>query len=143
MYNRTLASAYTVVRHTLKPSRQDEIWNRACLDAGGSSPAVGDQALASLLVAHGLAMNGGVVHAMECLSQSELAAAIAGFNYFGITGASLVFEQQPDDSEATEERLDQMYWAAVPDEEALVHAFRVRLMSTPEAFAPTDPGAHT
>jgi hypothetical protein len=126
----------------LKLSRQDQIWNRASLESGGSSPAAGDQALASLLLAHGLAMNGGVVHAMECLSQSEIAAAIAGFNYFGLTEASGVFEQLPDDSEETEERLNQMYWAAVPSDETLAHAFRVKLISSPEAFAPTDSGAH-
>ena len=126
----------------LKLSRQDQIWNRACLESGGSSPAAGDQALASLLLAHGLAMNGGVVHALECLSQSEIAAAVAGFNYFGLTDASRVFEQLPDDSEETEERFNQMYWSAVPSDETLAHAFRVKLLSTPEAFAPTDSGAH-
>ena len=87
-------------------------------------------------------MNGGVVHAMECLSQSEIAAAVAGFNFFGLTEASRVFEQITDDSEATEERLNQMYWAAVPSDETLAHAFRVKLISTPEAFCPTDSGAH-
>jgi hypothetical protein len=87
-------------------------------------------------------MNGGVVHALECLTQSEVAAAIAGFSYFDLTEASRVFEQTPDDSEETEERLEQMYLAAVPNDETLVHAFRLKLVSTPEAFAPIDPGAH-
>lgn len=87
-------------------------------------------------------MNGGVVHALQCLSQAEIVAAIAGFNYFGLTEASRVFEQLPDDSEETEERLNQMYWAAVPSDETLAHAFRVKLLSSPEAFAPTDSGAH-
>ena len=79
---------------------------------------------------------------MECLSPAEIAAAIVGFNYFGLTQASRVFEQFPDESEVTDERLDQMYWAAVPSDETLAHAFRVKLVSTPEAFAPTDSGAH-
>jgi hypothetical protein len=87
-------------------------------------------------------MNGGVVHAMECLSQSEITAAIAGFNYFGLTEASHAFEQLPDDSDETEERLNRMYWAAVPGDETLLNAFRIKLISNPEAFAPTDSGAH-
>ena len=104
-------------------------------------PAPGDVALASLLLAHGLVMNGGVAHAIECLSQAELAGAIAGFDYFDLREASLVFEQRPD-SEAAEERLDMMYRAAVPSDQALAHAFRVKLVSTPSAFAPIDHRAH-
>ena len=87
-------------------------------------------------------MNGGVVHALQGLSQSEIAAAIAGFHYFGLTEASRVLEQLPDDSDETEGRLNQMYWAAVPSDETLAHAFRVKLISTPEAFASLDSGAH-
>ena len=126
----------------LKLDRQTQIWNRACLESGGPTPAAGDVALASLLLAHGLAMNGGVAHALECLSQAETSAAIAGFNYFGLTAASIVFEQRPDDSEDAQERLDMMYRAAVPSDHVLVHAFRVKLVSTPSAFAPIDHGAH-
>ena len=126
----------------MKRSRQDEVWNRACLESGGVTLATGDRALAALLLAHGLAMNGGVVHAMDCLTKSELTAAIAGFNYFGLTAASRVFEQAPDDSEETEERLNRMYWQAVPNDETLVHAFRVKLVAYPDAFAPVESGAH-
>jgi len=43
------------------------------------------------------------------LSQSEISAAIAGFNYFGLTEASTVLSQEPDDSEGTEVRLNRMY----------------------------------
>lgn len=87
-------------------------------------------------------MNGGVVHAIGCLSQFELAAAVAGFNYFGLAEAAHVFQQLPDDTEETEERLNQLYWAAVPDDETLAHAFRVKLLASPEAFAPIESGAH-
>ena len=126
----------------MKLSRQDQIWNRACLESGGPSPATGDQALAALLLAHGLAMNGGVVHALECLSQPEIAAAAAGFNYFGLAEAAHVFQQAPDDTEETEERLNKLYWAAVPSDETLAHAFRVKLLASPEAFAPIGSGVH-
>jgi hypothetical protein len=124
-----------------KLSGQDAIWNRALLEAGGTTPAVGDSALASLLLAHGLAMNGGVVHALECLSPSEIAAAVEGFTYFGLTGAAQVFRGTPDNSEETENRLDKRYFSAVPSDETLAHAFRIMLVAAPEAFAPTGSGA--
>ena len=130
------------VRHVMTDSRQDQIWNRACLESGGASPAVGDQALASLLVAHGLAMNGGVAHALDCLSEEEVSAAIAGFNYFGLSAASNVFQQVPDDSEETEERLNRMYLEAVPSDDTIAHAFRIKLLTSPEAFAPVVGGVH-
>jgi hypothetical protein len=63
-------------------SLADRIWNRAC----GQDPLrtlPGDRALADLLFAHGLAMNGGVLHAVECLTESELSDAQAGFSYSG------------------------------------------------------------
>jgi hypothetical protein len=126
----------------MKFSLEDQIWNRACLDSGGPSPAAGDQALASLLLAHGYVMNGGVVHALESLSQPEIAAAIVGFDYFGLIEASNVLKQDLDDSEETEERLDQMYWAAVPSDSTLQHVFRIKFLASPEAFAPMESGAH-
>ncbi len=52
----------------------DLIWNRAC-EGGGSNPGKGDRAPAALLKAHGLAMNRGVLYAVECLAPSELADA--------------------------------------------------------------------
>ena len=82
------------------------------------------------------------MHALECLSQSETTAAIAGFNYFGLAAASSVFQQVPDGSEEMEERLNQVYSAIVPSDETLVLAFRVKLLASPEAFAPTESGAH-
>lgn len=72
---------------------QDIIWNRACLDFGGPSPAEGDRALAALLQAHGRVMSEGVVHALESLSVEELSEAIAGFRYFGLPRAAEVLAQ--------------------------------------------------
>ena len=123
-------------------SLQDQIWNRACIGAGGATPAVGDQALASVLLAHGLAMNGGVTHALESLSRADILAAVAGFEFFGLTDAARVFQQVPGDSGEAENRLNQLYFAAVPTDEALAHAFGLKLASTPEAFAPLSNGAH-
>jgi len=123
-------------------SRQNQIWNRACLESGGTTPAAGDTALAALLLAHGLAMNGGVSHAMESLTRDEVVAAIAGFEFFGLAEAADVFRQAPGGSEEADEGLDAMYTAAIPSDEALAHAFRLKLVSNPEAFAPTDHAAH-
>ena len=59
----------------------DLIWNRAC----GVNPLrtwPGDRALADLLYAHGLAMNGGVLHAIECMTVEVLSEVEAGYRYF-------------------------------------------------------------
>ena len=121
-------------------SQEDQIWNRATLGPSDSGPGEGDFALASLLHAHGLAMNGGVVHALETMTQAEVLAAIAGFRYFGLSVAAGVLSQAPDGSEAAEKRLDLMYWQAVPDDSTLVRAFQLRLSAFPEAFAPVVSG---
>lgn len=123
-------------------SRQIEIWNRAATESGGSNPAPGDCALAAVLLAHGAVMNGGVAHANEVLSPEELAAAISGFNYFGIPAAAHVLALPLADTEEASEMADQAYWQAVPSDATLTHAFRIKLLSYPEAFAPTVGGAH-
>jgi hypothetical protein len=55
----------------------DLIWNRAALEAGGIKPRRGDVAIVSLLYAHDLVMNGGVLHATELLNDDEFSAARA------------------------------------------------------------------
>ncbi len=59
------------------------IWDRACSD-GLNYLLPGDRALAAILVFHGAVMNGGVLHAFDCISQSEAAAAELGYRYFGL-----------------------------------------------------------
>lgn len=85
-------------------------------------------------------MNGGVVHALECLSHSQIASAVAGFNYFGLSDAARVLQQVPDDTEEAEERLNQLYRAAVPNDRTLAHAYGFKLLASPEEFAPLDSG---
>ena len=68
------------------------VWNRAALEDGGPTPAEGDLALAALLRAHGVVMNGGVDHALEVLSAAELRAALAGYRYFGFEQIALLLE---------------------------------------------------
>jgi hypothetical protein len=123
-------------------SRQIEIWNRAATESGGTNPAPGDCALAAILLAHGAVMNGGVAHAHEVLSPEELAAAISGFNYFAIPAAAHVLALPSPDTENASEMADHAYWRAVPSDATLTHAFRIKILSHPEAFAPTVGGAH-
>ena len=49
-------------------SEADLVWNRAAMEAAGEQPRQGDVAPASLLSLHNLAMNGGLLHAIERLS---------------------------------------------------------------------------
>lgn len=120
----------------------DQVWNRAALESGGESPGPGDRALSSLLLVHGLVMNGGVHHALEGVTEAELVAAIAGFDYFGLSevaaflrGASI----DPVLRESTEhaERLaDQQYAALVPNDAHLVYQFKAVFRDRVDEFTP-------
>lgn len=119
----------------------DLIWNRAC-EGGGASLRVGDRSLAALLTAHGLAMNGGVLHAVECLDATELADAKAGYSFFGfdsvaelLTRARRLFEADQD-LEFHESELDQEYAILIPDDSALCERFEERYRTGPSAFEP-------
>jgi hypothetical protein len=119
----------------------DMIWNRAC----GEDPLrslSGDRALADLLRAHGLAMNGGVLHAVECLTASELSDAEAGYRFYGCDGvasllsrARTIFETG-DDLGSQEQQLDRQYAAMIPSDSSLVERFGKRLISNPSEYAP-------
>ena len=74
-------------------TEHDRVWNRAAMDDGGEEPRAGDRALADLLYAHGMVMNGGVHHALEVLTPDELKAAIAGFRYFSLGAVADLLEE--------------------------------------------------
>lgn len=128
----------------------DAVWNRACFEAGGPKTlsAPGDRALADMIVAHSVAMNGGVLHAVEALSPGEIAAAVRGFRYFGLDGAAAVFEDihgrlaggHVDDgaNDRLEREADERYDAVVPGDHVLVIAFEARYEAEPGEFAPLD-----
>jgi len=118
----------------------DLIWNRAC-EGGGANPCNGDRALAALLKAHGLAMNGGVLHAVECLSAPELADAESGYHYFGfgavadlLARARKILEADQD-LESCESQLDNDYAALIPDDSSLVERFEQFHKTRPSEFA--------
>lgn len=121
----------------------DLVWNRACAWVCDAADAAepGDIALAALLSFDGPAQNGGVVHALECLSPEALQAALDGYAYFGLsrpiaavkramTASSSLSERELEDAE---EALDTEYWAAA---EGTLEAFHQHYSTHPEHFAP-------
>lgn len=142
-----LASAWQVLAifclkdNMTELTESDMIWNRAC----GEDPLrtlPGDRALADLLYAHGLAMNGGVLHAVECLTAEELSDAQAGYRFYGfddvaslLSRARSVFEAA-DDLGSHEQRLDGEYIHFVPSDRFLDEHFQIRLKANPSDFAP-------
>jgi hypothetical protein len=129
-------------------SDQDTVWNRATMEAGGTSPREGDRALADLLRFHSLAMNGGVLHGYEICSEEQVAAALAGYGYFGLDEAvaavawlvaeasGVDLESDQDAAERLEVEGDERYARAVPTDAALFAAFELRYRDHADAFAP-------
>jgi hypothetical protein len=121
-------------------TKADMIWNRAC--GGHTLRALpGDRALADLLRAHGLAMNGGVLHAVECLTPSQIAAAQSGYRFFGLEALAALLGRARRILEAGkalehhERQLDRQYAELVPSDSSLMECFKARLASEPAAFA--------
>jgi hypothetical protein len=123
----------------------DRVWNRATLNAGGEQPRAGDVALAGLLLAHGLAMNGGVLHAIEVLNQTEVDGAIAGYHYFGFHEAAELLAHvraalddtlSPSEEDQLEQQANQGYDALIPSDGTIHEAFQRRYVIQPGDFAP-------
>jgi hypothetical protein len=117
------------------------VWNRAC----GEDPLrslPGDRALTDLLKAHGLAMTGGVLHAVECLTASELSDAEAGYRFYGLDAVASLLRrarmivEMGDDLESLEQQLDLQYAVMIPSEGLLAERFEMRLKSHPSEFSP-------
>lgn len=117
----------------------DRIWNRAC----GDDPLralPGDRALVDLLYAHDLVMNGGVLHAVECMTVEEQLGAEAGYRYYGLDDVALLLSRARGIFEAVdapgsyEQRLDSEYARMISSDSALIGRFESRLKSKPHAF---------
>ena len=127
----------------------DEIWNRAC-DPFLPFTHPGDAALAAVLLCHGMAMNGGLLHAVQGLEPDQRERAAAGFRLLGLDAAAAAVEavarqadRLPADDLAAGERLEveagRRYEEALPDwDETIDRAFRAHLREHPEAYAPLD-----
>ncbi|MEM8548203.1 MAG: hypothetical protein AAGF46_08585 [Pseudomonadota bacterium] len=118
----------------------DRIWNRAALEGGGTDPKAGDLAPAAMLLAHGLIMNGGVHHAVECLTPEETANAIEGFRYFGLSAIGDILLAISDGhlspcTDATEYLANTGYHQHVPDDNELARRFKAMLYDHPDQFA--------
>ena len=121
------------------------VWNRA-LEPGVESLRPGDRALAAMLGAHGLVMNGGVHHALECLTPQQLLAAADGYAFFGLDDVAAFFRGASDDpvlsqwTEDTEDAANLRYWEMVPDDDAsLVTCFEIVFLERGDQFAPLEP----
>jgi hypothetical protein len=121
-------------------TQADMIWNRAC----GDDPLrtlPGDRALRDMIQAHGLVMNGGVFHAVECLTADQLSAAQDGFRFYELeeaasllTRARQLFEADENLGEY-EHELDVEYAAVIPSDSSLAERFEDHLRSSPSAYA--------
>ena len=123
----------------------DRVWNRAT-EGGGPQPRAGDRALAALLLAHGYTMNGGVLHAVECLAAEELDAACRGYAYYGFDAisdllryAASIVDDDPL-AEIEEARLDANYATVIPSDQTLVNAFTADFETHPDTYAPLTAG---
>lgn len=114
------------------------IWNRAAIERGGQTPGNGDKALAALLLAHGLVMNGGVLDAVEALGD-ELAAACNGYRFYGFENAASLLEGarvfSDEDQEEREENLNLTYSKAIPDDGVILNRFRAHFATHPELYS--------
>jgi hypothetical protein len=114
----------------------DRVWNRATRRSRQGRP--GDAALSALLRAHGLVMNGGVLHCIELLADEELREAIVGYRYFGVE-VDPVFQRakaaRPEEIDELESRLAEQY-ARITDDGRLMTAFQAHYADHPEAYEP-------
>jgi len=123
---------------------KERIWNRACLLGGGTNPGMGDRALADALKIHGLVMNGGVHHAVECVGPAEVRAAASGFEYFGLRTIAELLREVTSDSklhdwnEDTEAEANRRYWEMLPNDDVLAARFAELFQSRPGDFASLD-----
>jgi hypothetical protein len=87
-------------------------------------------------------MNGGVLHAVNCLTAAELADAQAGYRFYGLdAGASLLSRARTileagEDLGDHETALDGEYSDLIPSDSSLVERFEEHLKSSPSNFAP-------
>ncbi len=124
-----------------QPTTADKIWNRACAGRdAASTPA--DAALESMISFHSVAMNGGVLHAIDCFSSEELEKIKHSYAYFGIfavvelINAAQALVRAGDDHEELGDELDQKYSVEIPDDAMLSRAFEAHYKRSPASYAP-------
>jgi hypothetical protein len=125
----------------------DAVWNRACEPRRFPSP--GDDALSALLLLHGMAMNGGLLHAVEGLTDDELDRGVQAFRYLDLREAADAVERiarearvldasDVDAADSLELAADEAYRTALPeDDETIDRAFCAHFAQHPYAYAPS------
>lgn len=121
--------------HDMSQEHLTAVWNRAALEGGGPGALAGDRALASLLLVHGMVMNGGVWHATEVLSAGELAAGLDGYRFFGFTELAEILVGVENASDQAFDKLDELYWHYIPADDTIGAAFEEKFAAHPELFA--------
>lgn len=123
-------------------SDADLVWNRACFGKLEEFKCRGDRALVALLLFHNYTMNGGILHAVECLQPRELAAVRSAYRFYQFhavaelileIGSAVTWAAVPDTLEASIER---RYSKAIPDDKALSDRFEKHFEAHPSDFAP-------
>jgi len=95
------------------------------------------------LLAHGFIMNGGVLDTLECLTDSELLAAQAGYRYYRFDSAADLLSRAKailetgGNLEFHEIELDQQYAEMIPNDSFLAERFEEHLLLNPSEYAPT------
>lgn len=129
-------------------TRRTYVWNRATGTEYPDHFRAGDRHLTAVLVFEGYAYNGGLLHALEGLTDEELDATVAGLRYFALPEYVQVVNTMrertraldPDDlaaGEALEEACNDAFDEIIGEgEPPLEVAFRTRFKEDPEAFAP-------
>ena len=123
----------------------DGIWNRA-LGPAGAGERAGDAALRAVLAFHNMAMNGGVLHALQQTLPGELVAAREGYRSYGFVEIDKLLamrideledeDADPDDLDDLEEELDDAYGDAIASDETLLRAVEAHIHSVPDSYAP-------
>ena len=130
-------------------TQADLIWNRACTFEVADL-RVGDRALAALILFHGLVMNGGVVHALECMKSQEFEASMSGYRFFGfddvadfltVARSTAAVALTDDEADSLYAKLDARYSELVPDDSTLAERFEAYYRDNPLEFAPLSPDA--
>jgi hypothetical protein len=86
-------------------------------------------------------MNGGVLHAVECLTASELKDAECGYRFYGFDAVAFLFArarqlvETDSDLELHESQLDQEYTDIIPGDGSIVERFERHLASNPSDYA--------
>lgn len=129
--------------------RKDEaierIWNRACLLDQAFDAKEGDLALIHLMKAHGVIMNGGVLHLVERSSELDIEEISAAYCYFKLQMAKDIIVEANEllkgsmisesNEEYFEEKFDSAYATIIPTDEALFNAVQKYYAHNPTKFA--------